>query len=80
MNTGESKASNVRELAEENYVEAPANSGDCSCPDEHNLHVALSEQHTRPAVFEPDHIGLEGAFCATLGRCKELVKEIAGSG
>lgn len=70
MDTRKSSDLDVRELAEENYVEAPANLSECFCPDEHNLRIALSEQHTRPGIFVPDHIGLDGAFCATYGRCK----------
>jgi len=71
METGKIREVNVRGLAERNYVEAPANLSECFCPDEHNLHIALSEQHTSSEIFQPDHVGLEGAYCATYGRCKQ---------
>jgi len=63
---------NVKEFAEQNYVEAPAKVGECFCEDEHNLHVALSEQRsTRLArIFMPDHTGLKNARCMTFGRCR----------
>ncbi len=62
----------VKDLAEQNYVEAYAKSGECFCEDEHRLHVALSEQRsTRLArIFMPDHTGLENARCLTFGRCR----------
>jgi hypothetical protein len=63
---------NVKESAEQNYVEAYAKLSECFCEEEHNLHVALSEQRsTRLArIFMPDHIGLENARCLTFGRCR----------
>jgi len=64
------KSSSVSESAEENYVEAYANLRECSCSDEHRLHVALSEQRSRPDIFAPDHKPLKGAYCAVHDRCK----------
>jgi hypothetical protein len=63
---------NVKNLAENNYVESYAKLDECFCENEHRLHVALSEQRsTRLArIFMPDHIGLENARCLTFGRCK----------
>ncbi|AFM26557.1 hypothetical protein [Desulfomonile tiedjei] len=61
---------NVRKLAEENFVEAPANLGDCVCDDERKLRMALSELRFRPEIFSTDHIGIKGAYCATHDRCK----------
>jgi hypothetical protein len=55
---------------EQNYVEAPANLLQCTCGEEHRLHVALSETRARPVVFTPDHVGIKNARCATFGRCK----------
>jgi hypothetical protein len=61
----------VEQLAEDHYVEAPANLPGCQCADEHRLHVALSEQRGRPAIFSPDHKALKNAYCETYGRrCK----------
>jgi len=66
----ERKTTNVQELAEMNFVEAPANLSECRCSNEHNLHVALSEQRSNPAIFSPEHVGMKGARCATFGRCR----------
>ena len=61
----------VEQLAEDHYVEAPANLSGCQCENEHRLHVALSEQRGRPVLFAPDHKGVKTAYCATHGRrCK----------
>jgi hypothetical protein len=70
MDTRERTDSRVQELAEENFVEAPANLGECMCGEEHRLHVALSEQRGRPVLFSPDHKGIDNARCATFGRCR----------
>ena len=71
MNAEEKASLNVKELAERHYVEAYANSGDCACPDEHRLHVALAETRARPIVFTPEHVGMKNAYCETFGRrCK----------
>ncbi|MBI4963660.1 MAG: hypothetical protein HY913_10320 [Desulfomonile tiedjei] len=66
------RETNVKEFAEQNFVEAPAKVSECFCEDEHRLHVALSEQRsTRLAkIFMPDHKGLENARCLTFGRCR----------
>ncbi|HTY25830.1 MAG TPA: hypothetical protein VMC85_22065 [Desulfomonilaceae bacterium] len=68
MNPEEKRNLDVRRLAEENFVEAPANLSDCTCAEEHHLHVALSEQRGRPQIFSPDHVGMNKAYCATHGR------------
>ena len=68
MNRVEGRGDDVRRLAEENYVEAPANLSDCMCADEHRLHVALSEQRGTPKIFSPGHRGLGNAYCETFGR------------
>lgn len=60
----------TRCCGERNYVEAVANLGECVCDDERRLRIALTEQRIRPSVFFPDYIGVEGARCATFGRCK----------
>lgn len=57
-------------IAEESYVEASASLGDCVCGNERRLHVALSEQRTRPGVFAPEFGGVKKARCATFGRCR----------
>jgi hypothetical protein len=59
---------NVREFAEENYIEPAAKVGGCSCQEDHRLHVALSEQGGRPEIFCPDHRGVRNAYCGTFGR------------
>ncbi len=53
---------------EKSYVEAPSNLSECSCSDEHRLHMALSETRARPIVYTPDHKGISDAYCATFGR------------
>jgi|GEM_PF-872667 len=68
MSTKETASLNVNRLAEEHFVEAYANLDECTCADEHRLHVALSEQRGTPKIFAPDHIGLENAYCETYGR------------
>ncbi|MBI5570095.1 MAG: hypothetical protein HY914_09130 [Desulfomonile tiedjei] len=70
METKERTSVKVQELAEANFVEAPANLGECRCGAEHRLHVALSEQRGRPVLFSPDHKGIANARCATFGRCR----------
>ncbi len=60
----------VAERAEDNFVEAYANLNECSCRDEHRLHVALSEQRGNPKIFSPDHRPIKGAYCATHDRCR----------
>ncbi len=70
MDTRERIDFKVGDLAEANFVEAPANLGECVCTEEHRLHVALSEQRGRPVLFSPDHKGIKNARCATFGRCK----------
>ncbi len=62
----------VGQLAEDHYIEAPANLTGCQCEDEHRLHIALSEQRGRPALFSPDHKGITTAYCATFGRRCQL--------
>lgn len=66
----ERKGLDVQELAEKNFVEAPANLNECRCSDEHSLHVALSEQRSNTVIFAPEHVGMKGARCATFGRCR----------
>jgi len=68
MNTRDTEGLNVRELAEEHFEEAFANLGECTCADEHRLHVALSEQRGTSKIFAPDHKGLGKAYCDTFGR------------
>lgn len=68
MSTRETADLDVRELAEDHFVEAYANLSDCTCMDEHRLHVALSEQRGTPKIFAPDHIGVGNAYCETFGR------------
>lgn len=58
----------VRERAEEHYVEPAAHLGGCHCPGEHRLSVALSEQRGRPELFKPDHKGISKSYCTTFGR------------
>ena len=70
MDTKERTYSNVQEMAEANFVEAVANLSECTCGEEHRLHVALSEQRGRPVLFSPDHKGIDNARCATFGRCR----------
>jgi hypothetical protein len=60
----------VRKLAEENFVEAPVNAGDCVCDEQRKLRVALSEQRFNPEIFSADHVGIKDAYCATHDRCK----------
>lgn len=73
MKTTKLSCSNVRECAEQNYVEAPASSSECVCTDEHRLRIALSEQRSNPIIFAPDHSGFSNAYCETYGRCKTSV-------
>jgi hypothetical protein len=61
---------NVRKLAEENFVDAPVNLGECVCDEERKLRVALSEQRFNPEIFSADHSGIKDAYCATHDRCK----------
>jgi hypothetical protein len=68
MNT--SRDDFAERIAETSYVEASANLDECVCGNERRLHVALSEQSTRPGVFAPDFGGVKNARCATFGRCK----------
>lgn len=62
------KDMDIKQFAEEQYVEAPAKLGGCFCQDEHRLQVALSEQRGRAEIFRPDHKGLGNAYCGTFGR------------
>jgi hypothetical protein len=59
---------NVERLAEEHYVEAPAELSGCKCSVGRRLSVALSEQRGKPELFSPDHKGISNAYCATHGR------------
>lgn len=68
MSQREKQAKNVREFAENNFVEAYANLRECRCTDEHRLHVALSEQRGNPKLFSPDHKGIGKAYCDTFDR------------
>ena len=58
----------IEELAEEHYVAPSAELGACDCPEEHRLSVALSEQRGRARLFQPDHKGIDHAYCTTFGR------------
>ncbi len=70
MSENERIGSNMAEFEEGDYVEAPANLRQCTCGEEHRLHMALSETRARPVVFTPDHAGVKNARCATFGRCR----------
>jgi hypothetical protein len=70
MNEKERIGFDVTEREEDRYVEAPANLRQCTCGEEHRLHIALSETRARPAVYTPDHAGIKNARCATFGRCR----------
>jgi hypothetical protein len=62
----------ARKFAMDNFVDSVSNLEECNCADQQNLRVALSEQKFRPEIFSPDHVGIEGARCATFNRsCKE---------
>ncbi len=68
MNIEEKKDIDVKQIQEEDYVEAYANLPGCACGEGRRLHIALSETRARPVVFAPDHKGIENAYCATFGR------------
>lgn len=70
MNERERLGFDIKGREEEDYVEAPANLRQCTCGEEHRLHIALSETRARPAVYTPDHAGIKNARCATFGRCR----------
>jgi hypothetical protein len=78
----------AEDFASRNFVEAPADVEGCNCPGERNLHVALSEQRSDiSALFTPDHLGLDRAYCAVHGKAcdegsghKRVARRSAGPG
>jgi hypothetical protein len=67
----ESDQTKLKDTSEENFVDAYANLGECTCNDEHRLHIALSQQRANPEIFAPEHRPIKGAYCAVHDRCRK---------
>ena len=71
MDTRNKMGSGAKEIGEQGYIEAVANLPECTCAEEHRLHIALAETRARLVIYAPDYVGVENARCATFGRCRE---------